>query len=270
MLLSKIRVANRNGLNYCDGMEGTMQPVDFAKPSEDYRRIARAIEYIETHFSDRPSLDQMAAHVNLSRFHFDRLFKRWAGISPMQFLQSLTLEHTKQRLRESQSILEAALDAGLSGPGRLHDLFVTFEAMTPGAYKRHGAGLAIRYGCSPTPFGECLLAVTDRGICHLGFVDAHNVDMAVAQLRQTWPGADLKKDRAAIQPTVQRIFDLPARSRSQPFHLLVKGTNFQVHVWRALLAIPSGRVVAYQDVAAHIGRPRAIRAAAKEVSGSEP
>jgi len=243
-----------------------MQPVDLTVQSDDYRRIAKAIEYIEARFNDRPNLDQIAAHVNLSRFHFNRLFKRWAGISPMQFLQSLTLEHTKRRLLESRSLLDTALDAGLSGPGRLHDLFVTFEAMTPGEFKRLGAGLTIRYGFSPTPFGNCLLAVTGRGICHLGFVEDGQGDLAVEQLRQTWPNAILVEDSAAIQPTAQRIFVLPARDMSRPFHLMLKGTNFQVNVWRALLAIPPGRVLSYQDIAEHIGRPAAFRAVANAVA----
>ena len=243
-----------------------MKPAEYTSQSDDYRRIASAIEYIEAHFDVRPNLDQIAAHVHLSRFHFDRLFKRWAGISPMQFLQSLTLAHTKRKLLESRSVLDAALDAGLSGPGRLHDLFVTFEAMTPGEYKRLGAGLEIRYGIRPTPFGDCLLAVTGRGICHLGFVDDDKRDQAVEQLRDAWPNAVLHEDPAAIQPTIRRIFDLPSRDRSRPFHLLLKGTNFQVNVWRALMTIPPGRVLAYQDLAALMGRPKAFRSAANAVA----
>ena len=245
-----------------------MNPADDTMQSDDYRRIAKAIGFIDANFNARPTLDQIAAHVCLSRFHFDRLFKRWAGISPMQFLQALTLENTKRKLIESRSLLDTALEAGLSGPGRLHDLFVTFDAMTPGEYKRLGAGLEIRYGFSLTPFGDCLLAVTGRGICHLGFVDNHKGPQAVAQLRQSWPGAVFKEDRAAIQATVQRIFDLPERGRLQPFHLLLKGTNFQVNVWRALLAIPPGRVLSYQDIAAYIGKPTAFRAAANAVAAN--
>ena len=243
-----------------------MNPVDYTMQSDDYRRIAKAIAFIEANANARPTLNQIAAHVHLSRFHFDRLFKRWAGISPMQFLQFLTLEYSKQRLLKSRSLLDAALDVGLSGPGRLHDLFVTFEAMTPGEYKRLGADLEIRYGFRPTPFGGCLLAVTGRGICHLGFVEDDQRDQAVEQLRQAWPNAILEEDSAAIQPMVQRIFDLPSRDRSRPFHLLLKGTNFQVNVWRALLAIPPGKVLCYQDIAAYIGRPQAFRAVANAVA----
>ena len=243
-----------------------MNPVDTSKLSDDYRRIEKAIGFIEAHFNARPTLNQIADHVHLSRFHFDRLFKRWAGISPMQFLQLVTLQYTKQRLLESQSVLNAALDAGLSGPGRLHDLFVTFEAMTPGEYKRLGADLRIKYGFSPSPFGDCLIAMTGRGICHLGFVDNDDGPAAVEQLRQFWPGATFTENQTAIQPTVQRIFDRKAREGSKPFHLFVKGTNFQINVWRALLAIPPGRVLCYQDIAAYVGRPAAHRAVANAVA----
>jgi AraC family transcriptional regulator of adaptative response/methylated-DNA-[protein]-cysteine methyltransferase len=239
---------------------------DHSRQSDDYRRIAKAIRYIESHFQQRPSLDRLAEHVHLSRFHFNRLFKRWAGISPMQFIQSLTLEDTKQRLRQSRSLLGVALDAGLSGAGRLHDLFVTFEAMTPGEYKRMGAGLAIRYGVSASPFGSCLIAVTGRGICHLGFVDRDSDAPVLDQLRLAWPNASFEEDPDAIQPIARRIFDVPSQGRSRPFHLLLKGTNFQISVWRALMAIPSGRLLSYQDIAAYVGKPAASRAVGNTVA----
>ena len=243
-----------------------MNHVDYSMPSDDYRRIEKAIGFIEANVNARPTLDQIAAHVNLSRFHFDRLFKRWAGISPMQFLQYLTLDYTKRKLSESNSVLDAALAAGLSGPGRLHDLFVTFEAMTPGEYKRMGAGLKISYAFCPSPFGDCLIAITKRGICHLGFVDGDNRTDAVMQLQQAWPGAILVENQSAVKPIAQRIFNIPSTNRSRPFHLHLKGTNFQVNVWRALLAIPAGQVVAYQDIAACLGRPRAFRAVANAIA----
>lgn len=243
-----------------------MNPVDYSMQSDDYRRIEKAIGFIEANVNARPTLDQIAAHVNISRFHFDRLFKRWAGISPMQFLQYLTLDYTKRKLSESGSVLDAALAAGLSGPGRLHDLFVTFEAMTPGEYKRMGAGLEISYDFCPSPFGDCLIAVTKRGICHLGFVDGDNRTDAVMHLRQAWPGASLVKNQSAVEPIAERIFNIPSTNHSRPFHLHVKGTNFQVNVWRALLAIPPGQVVAYQDIADCLGRPRAFRAVANAIA----
>ena len=147
-----------------------MDQTNFSQKAEDFRRIEKAIQHLESNFRDQPSLDEIAAGIHLSKYHFQRLFKRWAGISPIQFLHYLTLDYTKQKLAESRSILDASLDAGLSGPGRLHDLFVTFEAMTPGEYKRLGQGVTIQYGFHDTPFGRCLLATTPKGICALRFL----------------------------------------------------------------------------------------------------
>ena len=243
-----------------------MSSVDYSMQSDDYRRIEKAIGFIEANFDSRPSLDQIAAHVNLSRFHFDRLFKRWAGISPMQFLQCLALDYTKRRLSESRSVLDAALAAGLSGPGRLHDLFVTFEAMTPGEFKRMGAGVEISYGFCPTPFGDCLIAITQRGICHLGFVDGDDRDEAVMQFQRVWPVAALVEKQSVVGSIAERIFNWKSRDRSRPFHLQIKGTNFQVNVWRALLSIPSGKVVSYQDIAEFVGRPASFRAVANAIA----
>ncbi len=243
-----------------------MNQIDYSQQSEDYQRIERAIRFIEDNFKSRPNLDQIAAHVNLSRFHFDRLFKRWAGISPIQFLGYLTLDYTKRKLAESRSLLDAALAAGLSGPARLHDLFVTFEAMTPGEFKRMGAGLEIRYGFSPSPFGECLIARTDRGICHLGFVDGSSRTEAMSQLDVAWPEAVLIESRTDSSQIASRIFDPEPVDGSRPFHLQLKGTNFQVNVWQALLTIPAGSFFTYQDIAGYIGRPRAFRAVANAIA----
>jgi AraC family transcriptional regulator of adaptative response/methylated-DNA-[protein]-cysteine methyltransferase len=205
-------------------------------------------------------LDQLAGSVHLSKYHFQRLFKRWAGISPTQFLQFLTLEYAKKRLRESQSVLDTALEAGLSGPGRLHDLFVTFEAMTPGEYKRQGAGLRISYGFHDTPFGECLLATTERGICALYFVERNDRQASLEQLVAHWPRAHLVEDSSQTQPLVERIFSPAKAGQSKPFHLLLKGTNFQVKVWQALLAIPPGALVSYGNLAAYIDKPKGAQA----------
>ena len=243
-----------------------MNPIDYSQQSEDYRRIEKAIRFIEDNFNSRPTLDQIAERINLSRFHFDRLFKRWAGISPIQFLGYLTLEYTKRKLAESKSILDAALAAGLSGPGRLHDLFVTFEAMTPGEFKRMGAGLEIRYGFNPSPFGGCLIAQTDRGICHLGFVDGSSRSDALTQLRRTWPGATFVESQTNTSLIARRIFNIETVDGSRPFHLQLKGTNFQINVWRALLTVPAGSFVTYQDIAGYIGRPRAFRAVANAIA----
>lgn len=243
-----------------------MNNIDFSQQSEDYQRVEKAIRFVEDNFTSQPSLDQIAESVHLNKFHFNRLFKRWAGISPIQFQQILTLEYAKKRLADSRSLLDTALDAGLSGPGRLHDLFVTFEAMTPGEFKKMGAGLEIAYGFDYTPFGQCLVAVTERGICHLGFVDKDNEAEAFSHLQQAWPEATLIEDQTHISEIVRRIFRLKQPVDSRPFHLHLKGTNFQVNVWRALLTIPVGSIVSYQDIAALIGHPKAFRAVANAIA----
>ena len=237
-----------------------MMESEFAQQSRDYHRVEQAIGFLEANFRDRPSLDEIASSVHLSRYHFQRLFKRWAGISPTQFLHYLTLEYAKERLLESQSILDTALDAGLSGPSRLHDLFVSFEAITPGEYKGRGAGLQITFGFHDTPFGTCLLATTSRGICALHFVEGGDLPTAVERLTRHWPRASFAQDRLQTRPLVARIFAPVPADRSRPFHLLLRGTNFQVKVWQALLAIPPGAMVSYQDVAAYVGKPDSARA----------
>jgi len=239
---------------------------DHSHQSENYQRIEKAIQFIEDNFKSRPTLDQIAESVHLSRYHFDRLFKRWAGISPIQFLQFLTLDYTKRKLADSRSLLETSLEAGLSGPGRLHDLFVTFEAMAPGEFKKQGAGLKISYGFSYSPFGECLLAITERGICHLGFVEKDKRSEALHQLFQTWPEAVFTENPKRIRSILKSIFRIDQIKNSRPFNLHLKGTNFQINVWKALLSIPSGWVVSYQDIAFYIGRPKAFRAVANAVA----
>ena len=243
-----------------------MSLIDFSQQSEDYQRIEKAIRFLEGNFKSQPPLEQISESVNLSKYHFNRIFKRWAGISPIQFLQFLTLEFAKLKLADSRSLLDASLDAGLSGPSRLHDLFVTFEAMTPGEFKKMGKGLKITYGYSFTPFGECLLAITERGICHLGFVDDGKRSEAFHELQQAWPGAMFIEDQIRIIPIANNIFNFDHPIDSRPFHLHLKGTNFQVNVWRALLTIPVGRVVSYQNVASYIGRPKAFRAVANAIA----
>ncbi len=245
-----------------------MAVAEFSQQSEDYRRIEKAIRFIEDNFKSQPGLDKIAQSVHLSPYHFNRMFKRWAGISPIRFLHFLTLDFTKQRLAESQSLLSTALDAGLSGPGRLHDLYVTFEAMTPGEYKQMGAGVKIMYGYSPSPFGECLLAVTGRGICHLGFVIGDNRSELFRQLRQIWPDALFIENRTRIRSFTDRIFSRMHIGDPRSFHLHLKGTNFQIKVWQALLTIPAGKLVCYQDVATYLGNPQAFRAVANAVAAN--
>lgn len=239
---------------------GPMMRTDFAQQSRDYQRVEEAIRYLEMNYRQHPSLEEIADSVHLSKYHFQRLFKRWAGISPTQFMQFLSLEYAKERLRESQSVLDAALDAGLSGPGRLHDLFVTFEAITPGEYKRRCAGLPIAFGFHDTPFGQCLLATTERGVCALQFLQGSDRSAARDQLIKHWPEARFAEDPNETQSLVDRIFAPVAPDSPRPFHLLLKGTNFQVKVWQALLAVPPGALVSYQDIASHVGKPNGARA----------
>ncbi|HSH05658.1 MAG TPA: methylated-DNA--[protein]-cysteine S-methyltransferase [Anaerolineae bacterium] len=230
---------------------------DFEQERADYERIAAAIRFIEVNFQRQPSLAEMAEAVHLSPYHFQRLFKRWAGVSPTQFCHFLTVDYAKEQLAAAETVWEAAVGAGLSGSGRLHDLFVTHEAMTPGEYKRAGKGLVIRYGGVETPFGEAVLAVTERGICGLRFV-TDGVGATVAALQAEWDLATWREDVAGVRPWAAAIFSREVPDK--PLPLLLKGTNFQIQVWRALLAIPEGRLVTYGDVAAKLGRPRATRA----------
>ena len=243
-----------------------MNTYDYSQQSEDFQRIEKAIKFIEANFKSQPSLDQITKSVHLSKYHFQRLFKRWAGISPIQFMQFITLDYTKERLIESRSLLDTALDAGLSGPSRLHDLFITFEAMTPGDFKKQGSGLRISYGVCDSPFGECLLATTQRGICYFGFVESGKRSETLGQLFDTWPGSEFIENPTAVCPIVNDIFKIDRQKSAHPFNLQIKGTNFQINVWKALLNIPEGCVVSYQDVASYIGHPKAFRAVAHAIA----
>jgi AraC family transcriptional regulator of adaptative response/methylated-DNA-[protein]-cysteine methyltransferase len=246
-----------------------MTDAQFARACRDYDRIERAIRFIETHFENRPVLQEVAAHMGLSEFHFQRLFSRWVGISPKRFLQFLTKEHVKALLARRVPLLDAALDAGLSGPGRLHDLFVSCEAVTPGEYKAQGKGLRIAYGVHDSPFGRCLIGQTDRGVCWLSYVRDGDRDAALEEMRRVWENARPVEDLSATRATALRIYD-PAHWRpGHPLAVLVKGTNFQIKVWEALLRIPFGMVTTYEDVALQIGFPRAVRAVGSAV-GKNP
>jgi AraC family transcriptional regulator of adaptative response/methylated-DNA-[protein]-cysteine methyltransferase len=231
---------------------------DFHQMSEDYPRIAQAIEYLEKNSNTQPELSEVADVIGLSEYHFQRVFSRWAGISPKRFLQFLTKEGAKELLEKSENLLETTYGVGLSSLGRLHDLFVTTEAVTPGQYKSGGEGLTIRYGLHDTPFGEALIGLTERGICHLGFVSSSEGD-AIDTLVSEWPQAKMIEDYNATAPLVEPIFDLSQRSK-KPLHLHLRGTNFQLKVWEALLRIPPGAVTSYQGLAEQAGRPRASRA----------
>lgn len=230
----------------------------------DAERVAAAIRYLEHHYREQPSLADVADVVGLSPHHFQRVFRRWAGVSPKRFMQFLTLDHTRQALREGRSLLAASLDAGLSGPGRLHDLFVTFEAMTPGEFKAAGRGLAVTYGVVPSPFGDVLIAETDRGICGLAFVAARGGQRALDDLRAQWPRAEVRRDQDRARTTGAAVFT--AHRPPERLLLDLRGSNFQVKVWEALLRIPHGTLVSYGDVAEAIGRPTAYRAVASAVA----
>jgi AraC family transcriptional regulator of adaptative response/methylated-DNA-[protein]-cysteine methyltransferase len=246
----------------------TVQISTYEQQSEDYSRVEKAIRFLQENFQRQPELKEVAASVGLSEYHFQRLFSRWVGISPKRFLQYLTKEYARGLLRESQSLLDATYDSGLSGPGRLHDLFVATEGVTPGEYKSEGEGLVIRYGFHPTPFGECLLARTERGVCNLIFTKEGGRETARAELHAAWPRADLREDPTATRPLLAQIFRHGNLS-GERLPLVLHGTNFQIKVWEALLRIPSGSVVTYEDIALAIGMPKAARAVGTAV-GSNP
>lgn len=236
----------------------------------DYARIEKALTFLEASLDDRPDLDAIAAKIGLSPFHFQRLFTRWVGVSPKKFQEYLGLDRAKACLAQAGSVLDAALEAGLSGPGRLHDMFVSHEAVTPGEFKRGGDGLDVAWGWADSPFGPALVMTSPRGICGLAFAvgegEAAKAE-AFADMRRRFPHARLREDAAAVRALAARIFD--ARAPKGQLKLLLHGSPFQVQVWRALLAIPPGALVAYDDIAAKIGKPTASRAVGSAV-GANP
>lgn len=235
----------------------------------DYERIEKAILFLQDHVYDQPTLEEVAEHLHLSPYHFQRLFKRWAGISPKRFLQFLTLDYAKQLLRETRNNLETTYRAGLSSPSRLHDLFVSVDAVTPGEYKALGFGLEIFFGVHDSPFGNCLVAVTERGVCGLSFLDAEGPQAAVDSLHWQWPKAVLNENLEKTEWVIRRVFEPLREDAPSPLPLLLKGTNFQIKVWEALLSIPTGSLTSYQDLARAIGKPTASRAVGSAV-GANP
>ena len=225
----------------------------------DYERIAAVIRHLDENHAEQPALAELAAASGLSESHFHRLFQRWAGITPKDFLQSLTLEHAKRRLRESASVLDAALDAGLSGPGRLHDLLVNIEAASPGEFKSGGAGLAIAWGVAESPFGTCSLGWNARGLCHLVFRDDPGNFSEPPELRTNWPNATLARNDAEARRQAKIIF-CPTTESATTMKTFVRATPFQLRVWRALLQIPEGGVKSYGGIAEAIKNPKATRA----------
>jgi AraC family transcriptional regulator of adaptative response/methylated-DNA-[protein]-cysteine methyltransferase len=233
--------------------------------STDYTLIEKAIKYLEDNAQGQPSLEEVARHVNLSPYHLQRLFRHWVGISPKRFLQFLTIEYAKDLLSESQSILEATYESGLSSPSRMHDLFVTIDAVTPGEFSKQGTGLRIRYGIHPSPFGECLVAVTERGICDLSFITEAGREECVADLHQRWSQADLNESPQTTQPLFDQVFPYTPHNDKRSVTLFLHGTNFQIKVWEALLRIPPGFVCSYEDVARYVAKPGAARAVGNAV-----
>jgi AraC family transcriptional regulator of adaptative response/methylated-DNA-[protein]-cysteine methyltransferase len=234
----------------------------------DYDRIAQAINFIIARANNQPSLEEIATHLHLSPFHFQRLFSRWAGVTPKRFLQVLTLERAKLLLAESRSLLEVTDTVGLSSGSRLYDHFVQLEAVTPGEFKTQGKGLVIEYGSQTTAFGNTFIAATARGVCTLEFLESADFNDQLLALQSKWPHAMIRENNSAITPIVAAIFDIE-RKPERPLSLYVSGTNFQINVWKALLKIPAGQVSSYSRIAAAIGHPDAARAVGQAI-GSNP
>jgi len=235
----------------------------------DYERIAMAIDFIKKHAHQQPSLHDIATHIGLSSSHFQRLFSRWAGISPKRFLQTLTLDFAQQLLKETDmSVFDVSSNVGLSSGSRLYDHFVQLTAVTPAEYKQQGEGLDVFFGIHLTPFGRAFIAVTARGICQLTFVDKQSKPQLVQNLMQTWPLADCIEDTVQTAAIVEQLFS-PELLNDKPLSLWVKGTNFQINVWRALLTIPEGNLQSYKTIAQQIGNPKATRAVGTAI-GANP
>lgn len=233
----------------------------------DYHRIEKAIDYLKLNFKQQPSLEDVAAHVYLSPFHFQRMFKEWAGVTPKKFLQYLSIEYAKGMLKDQQSTLfDAAYETGLSGTSRLHDLFIKIEGMTPGEYKNGGAELQINYSFAESPFGALIVAATPKGICHMAFAD--DPDQAFQQLQQLFPNAKYRQVLDMMQQNALYIFGKDW-SRLQELKLHLKGTDFQIKVWETLLKVPTGGLLTYSAIASAIDRPKACRAVGSAV-GENP
>jgi AraC family transcriptional regulator of adaptative response/methylated-DNA-[protein]-cysteine methyltransferase len=235
---------------------------------ENYKKIEVAIKYLTENFKEQPSLEDVAQKINLSTYHFQRLFTEWVGVSPKKFLQYLTIDFLKSKLKETSSILEASELAGLSSQSRVYDLFVIIDSMTPNEYKTNGIGLNIEYGYHQTPFGEAFIAISKRGICALDFVDNFDKIEELNRFKTKWYLAELKENHNSTKEVINKIFTKPL-DKIEKLNLLVQGTNFQIKVWEALLKIPSGGVSTYGQIANLIDNPKASRAVGSAV-GSNP
>jgi len=235
----------------------------------DYDSVRRAIAFISEHWRAQPTIESMAEAASLTPDELHHLFRRWAGLTPKAFMQALTLDHAKGLLRDSASVLDAALESGLSGPGRLHDLFVTHEAMSPGEWKNGGAGMTLAYGFHASPFGTAIVIASGRGLAGLAFADPGEEAAALADMQRRWPQASYVEDLEATAALAQRVFDTRMWRADQPLRVVLIGTDFEVRVWETLLKIPMGRAVSYSDIACNIERPKASRAVGAAV-GKNP
>jgi AraC family transcriptional regulator of adaptative response/methylated-DNA-[protein]-cysteine methyltransferase len=239
------------------------------KQTHDYDLVKHTLAFISENWRDQPSLDTLADQAGLSPTHLQRLFTRWAGLSPKAFLQAVTLDHARGLLRDSASILDASYELGLSGPGRLHDLFVTHEGMSPGIYKAHGRGLNIQYGFHDCPFGRALILITSEGLAGLAFADHGKEKSALADMTSRWPEATYVENQQATAAYAKRIFESERWQPDQPLKIVFIGSDFEIRVWETILRIPFGRASTYSDIACHIGKPKAARAVGSAV-GKNP
>jgi AraC family transcriptional regulator, regulatory protein of adaptative response / methylated-DNA-[protein]-cysteine methyltransferase len=239
------------------------------KQTHDYELVKHTLAFISENWRDQPSLDTLADQAGLSATHLQRLFTRWAGLSPKAFLQAVTLDHARGLLRDSASILDASYELGLSGPGRLHDLFVTHEGMSPGIYKAHGRGLDIQYGFHDCPFGRALILITSEGLAGLAFADHGKEKSALADMTSRWPEATYVENQQATAAYAKRIFESERWKPDQPLRIVFIGSDFEIRVWETILRIPFGKASTYSDIASHIGKPKAARAVGSAV-GKNP
>jgi AraC family transcriptional regulator of adaptative response/methylated-DNA-[protein]-cysteine methyltransferase len=235
----------------------------------DYDSVRRAIGFISEHWRAQPTIEAISDAASVTPDELHHLFRRWAGLTPKAFMQALTLDHAKGLLRDSASVLDAALDSGLSGPGRLHDLFVTHEAMSPGEWKNGGAGMTLHFGFHPSPFGAAIVIASGRGLAGLAFADPGQEQSALADMQRRWPRASYVEDHAGTAALAQRVFDSKLWRPDQPLRVVLIGTDFEVRVWETLLKIPMGRAVCYSDIASRIDSPKASRAVGAAV-GKNP
>jgi AraC family transcriptional regulator of adaptative response/methylated-DNA-[protein]-cysteine methyltransferase len=258
-------------MSYAPRISPRPQP---AKPSadraqDDYAVVRRAVAFISEHWRAQPDIEAIAHACGVTPDELHHLFRRWAGLTPKEFVAAITLDHARKLLRDSASVLDATYAVGLSGPGRLHDLFVTHEAMSPGEWKAGGEGLTLAYGFHPSPFGDALVIATKRGLAGLAFADPDEKAGALDDMRRRWPRAQFREDAGRTAPLARRIFDPQLWQRDRPLRIVMIGTDFEVRVWETLLKVPMGRATTYSDIAAKICTPKAARAVGAAV-GKNP